>query len=226
MRKVSSATVAVILGVALYFTLFWGFDALRMLTSPTCGLEDVWRSQFVFGTGRVFGLGPMGLIQLAAFFGTLKLAVAGICAVHIVDRFRCLAGGKAASEILEGGLILVVLVTSRRSARRCGRTIATWCASRPSSFCSPALPPRSASSSAATVARPRPTNRMLRRPRPRRRQARLGSRPGAEGARASNASDFEYCRSSSVRTGYFALATSAITSAASLKAWLAAGTPQ
>jgi len=111
MRKVSSATVAMILAIALYFTLFWGFDALRVLTSPTYGLEDVWRSQYVFGIGRVFGLGPMGLIQLAAFFGTLKLAVAGICAVHIVDRFRCLAGGKAASEILEGGLILVVLVT-------------------------------------------------------------------------------------------------------------------
>ena len=28
MRKVSGATVAMILGVALYFTLFWGFDAL------------------------------------------------------------------------------------------------------------------------------------------------------------------------------------------------------
>jgi len=111
MRKVSSATVAMILAIALYFTLFWGFDALRVLTSPTYGLEDVWRSQYVFGIGRVFGLGPMGLIQLAAFFGTLKLAVAGICAVHIVDRLRCLAGGKAASEVLEGGLILVVLIT-------------------------------------------------------------------------------------------------------------------
>jgi hypothetical protein len=31
--------------------------------------------------------------------------------VHIADRLRCLAGGKPASEILEGGLILVVLVT-------------------------------------------------------------------------------------------------------------------
>ena len=111
MRKVSSATVAMILAIALYFTLFWGFDALRMLTSPTYGLEDVWRSQFVFGIGRVFGLGPMGLIQLAAFFGTLKLAVAGICAVHIVDRFRCLAGGQPASEVLEGGLVLVVLIS-------------------------------------------------------------------------------------------------------------------
>ena len=111
MRKVSGATVAMILGVALYFTLFWGFDALRMLTSPTYGLEDVWRSQFVFGIGRVLGLGPMGLIQLAAFFGTVKLAVAAICAVHIADRLRCLAGGKPASEVLEGGLILAVLVT-------------------------------------------------------------------------------------------------------------------
>jgi hypothetical protein len=111
MRKVSGATVAMILVIALYFTLFWGFDALRMLTSPTYGLEDVWRSQFVFGIGRVLGLAPMGLIQLAAFFGVLKLAVAGICAVHIVDRFRSLVGGKANSEVLEGGLILVAMIS-------------------------------------------------------------------------------------------------------------------
>ena len=111
MRKVSGATVAMIVGVALYFMLFWGFDALRMLTSPTYGLEDVWRSQFVFGIGRLFGLGPIGLIQLAAFFGTLKLAVAAICAVHIADRFRCMAGGKADSDVLEGGLILVVVIS-------------------------------------------------------------------------------------------------------------------
>jgi hypothetical protein len=111
MRKVSSATVAMILAITLYFTLFWGYDALRMLTSPTYGLEDVWRSQYVFGIGRVFGLAPVGLIQLAAFFGTLKLAVAAVCAIHLVDRLRCLAGGTPSSEILEGGLILVVLIT-------------------------------------------------------------------------------------------------------------------
>ncbi len=111
MRKASNATVAMILGVALYFTLFWGFEALRMLTSPTYGLEDVWRSQFIFGIGSLFGLGPIGLIKLAAFFGTLKLAVAAVCAVHIADRLRCLAGGRPESEVLEGGLILVVLIT-------------------------------------------------------------------------------------------------------------------
>jgi hypothetical protein len=111
MRKVSSGTVATILAISLYFTLFWGYDALRMLTSPTYGLEDVGRSQFVFGIGSKFGLGPLGLIQLAAFFGTLKLAVAFICGIHIVDRLRSLAGGKPSTEILEGGLALVVLIT-------------------------------------------------------------------------------------------------------------------
>ncbi len=107
MRKVSGATVAMIPGVALYFTLFWGFEALRMLTSRTYGLEDVWRSRFVFAIGRLFELGPMGLIKLAAFFGTLKLAVAVICAVHIADRLRCL--------------------DSPRPGRRCGRKTPTWC---------------------------------------------------------------------------------------------------
>ena len=95
MRKLSGAAVAIIIGVALYFTLVWGYDGLRMLTSPSYGLDDVWRSQFVFAIGSLFGLGPIGLIKLAAFFGALKLAVAGICAVHILDRLRALIGGKA-----------------------------------------------------------------------------------------------------------------------------------
>jgi len=111
MRKLSTAAVAMILAIAFYFTLFWGFDALRMLTSPTYGLEDVWHSQFVFEIGRIFGFAPLGLIKLAAFFATLKLAVALICAVHIADRFRALAGGKANSEILDAGLVLVMLIT-------------------------------------------------------------------------------------------------------------------
>jgi hypothetical protein len=111
MRKASAATVAMIMGVALYFTLFFGFDALRVLTSPTYGLEDVWRSQFVFGIGSTFHLAPMGLLKLAAFFGTVKLAVAILCAVHLVARLRALAGGAANSEYLEGALILVVLIS-------------------------------------------------------------------------------------------------------------------
>ena len=113
MRKLSTAAVAMILAIAFYFTLFWGFDALRMLTSPTYGLEEVWRSQFVFEIGRLFGLAPLGLIKLAAFFATLKLAVAAICAVHIADRFRALGGGTANTDILDAGLVLVMLITHR-----------------------------------------------------------------------------------------------------------------
>ncbi|RDV05277.1 hypothetical protein DXH78_12265 [Undibacter mobilis] len=100
-----------IMAIALYFTLFWGYEALRVLTSPTYGLEDVWRSQYVFGLGSYFKLQPMGLMKLAAFFGALKLAVALTCAIHIVDRLRHVAGGKANTDVLEAGLIMVVAIS-------------------------------------------------------------------------------------------------------------------
>ncbi len=111
MRKLSGAAAVIIIGVALYFTLFWGYDGLHMLTSPSYGLEDVWRAQFVFAIGSVFGLGPIGLIKLAAFFAAIKLAVAAVCALYVVARLRALKGGKADSDILEGGLILVVVIS-------------------------------------------------------------------------------------------------------------------
>lgn len=111
MRKLSAAAVAMVLAIALYFSLFWGFDALRMLTSPAYGLEEVWRSQFIFAIGHYLSLTPLGLIKLAAFFATLKLAVAVICAVHIVDRFRSLVTGRADAGILEAGLLLIVVIS-------------------------------------------------------------------------------------------------------------------
>lgn len=111
MRKISGATTAIILAISLYFTLVWGYDALRVLTSPSYGLDEVWRSEYVFILGRMLGLGPVGLIKLAAFFGAVKLVVAGICAWHIVDRFRCMISGKANADILEGGLILIVAIS-------------------------------------------------------------------------------------------------------------------
>lgn len=116
MRKMSGASVAMIMAIALYFTLFWGYDALRMLTSPTYGLDDVWRSQSIFGIGSYFKLEPMGLIKLAAFFGALKLVVALTCAIHLVDRLRSVAGGKANADVLEGGLILVVAISMAAAA--------------------------------------------------------------------------------------------------------------
>ena len=111
MRKLSTASIAIIIGIAFYFALAWGYDGVRVLMSPSYGLEDVWRSQFVFAIGGVFGLSPIGLIKLAAFFGAVKLAVAVVCGVHVLYRLRALTGRKPDSEMLEGGLILVVLVS-------------------------------------------------------------------------------------------------------------------
>jgi hypothetical protein len=107
----SVAVGALILAISVYFVLFWGYDALRILTSPTYGLEDVWRSQVVFGIGRFAGLDPAGLLKLSAMLGALKLTVAGVCAVHVVDRLRSLASGAPSNEILETGLLIAVVIS-------------------------------------------------------------------------------------------------------------------
>jgi hypothetical protein len=111
MRKLSAAAVATTMAIAFYFTLFWGSEALRMLTSPSWGLDDAWRSQFVFVIGAMLGLAPLGLIKLAAFFAMLMLAVAAICAIYIVDRLRSLVTGKPDGDILEAALILIVAIS-------------------------------------------------------------------------------------------------------------------
>ena len=111
MRKASTASVAIIVAIALYFTLAWGLDGVAALTAPSYGLDDVWHAQIVFDIGRYAGLGPVGLLKLAAFFAAVKVAVAGFCALHIIDRFRTFTGGKARAEILEGALIVVVVLS-------------------------------------------------------------------------------------------------------------------
>jgi hypothetical protein len=112
MRRASAVTGAMILAIAIYFALFWGYDALRILTSPTYGLEDVWRSQVVFGVGRYVGLDPQGLVTLAAALGAVKLVIAGVCAVHVFERLRALfAKATPANEALETALILAVAIS-------------------------------------------------------------------------------------------------------------------
>jgi hypothetical protein len=111
MRKLSAAAVATTMAIAFYFTLFWGSEALRMLTSPSWGLDDAWRSQFVFVIGAMLGLAPVGLIKLAAFFAMLMLAVAAICAISVLDRLRSLVTGKPDVDVLEAGLILIVAIS-------------------------------------------------------------------------------------------------------------------
>jgi len=111
MRKSSGAVAIMISAIAAYFVLVWGFDGLRVVTSSTYGLEDVWRSQVVFGIGSMFGLDPDALVRLAVFFGVMKLTVAGVCAVHLIDRARSAFFGKADTEIFQAGLIVVAILS-------------------------------------------------------------------------------------------------------------------
>jgi hypothetical protein len=110
MRKASTATVAMVVAIALYFMLAWGFDGIRALTSPNYGLEDVWRAQVIFAIGRYAALSPMGLLKLAAFIAAVKLAIAAICGWHLVDRFRSFAGGQARAEVLETAMMIVIAI--------------------------------------------------------------------------------------------------------------------
>jgi hypothetical protein len=116
MRVASAAIVTVISAIALYFTCSWGADALHILTSPTYGLDDVWRSQFVFGIGRLFDAGPGMLLGIAAVFGAVKLIVASIFGLHVLDRLRSLIRGKPDLEILETALTLLVIASLAAAA--------------------------------------------------------------------------------------------------------------
>ncbi|HVV60860.1 MAG TPA: hypothetical protein VHD14_03785 [Pseudolabrys sp.] len=111
MRKAPGAITMMIMAIAVYFTLVWGFDAFRTFTSPTYGLDEVWHSQFVFALGRMLGASPDGLVKIAAVFGALKLIVAGVCAWHLMERVRSLFGRKSDTEILEAGLMLAVIAS-------------------------------------------------------------------------------------------------------------------
>jgi hypothetical protein len=72
-QKISTAAASIIVFCSL-FHIVLGNEALWVLTSPSYGFEDVWRSQFLLCIGLLFDLGPVGLVKLAAFFATLKLA--------------------------------------------------------------------------------------------------------------------------------------------------------
>ena len=116
MRLASGTVMIMILAIALYFTCAWGLDALRILTSPTYGLEDTWRSQFIFGLGSLFDASPESLLRIAAVFGAVKLVAAGVFGLHVLDRLRSLIRGHADPEILEAGLILVVAASLAAAA--------------------------------------------------------------------------------------------------------------
>lgn len=100
-----------VVSIALYFTFHFGLDAIRILTSPVHGLDLPDFAHVVHGIGRRFGFAATGLLQLAAFLGALKLAVAVLFAVYLVSRAKSLMGHEADHEVVDAAVLLIVSIT-------------------------------------------------------------------------------------------------------------------
>jgi hypothetical protein len=111
MRWLPRAIPALIAVIALDFALVFGLEAFRVLTSPVNGLDAPVFADLVFGIGRVIGIAGQGLYNVAGFFGGFYLTIAVVFAMYLASRIGALRGGRVSHDLLDAGLILVVLVT-------------------------------------------------------------------------------------------------------------------
>jgi hypothetical protein len=74
--------------VATYFSIAWGREAFRALTSPAAGLDDRthWATAIYFRD--LFDLGFVGLARIAHALGGVRFAVAGLCIAYLVVFLR------------------------------------------------------------------------------------------------------------------------------------------
>jgi hypothetical protein len=100
-----------VVSIALYFTIHFGIEAVRILASPVHGLDLPGFAHVVHGIGRRFGLEATGLIRTAAFLGALKLSVATLFAVYLVSRTKSLLGHETDHEVVDAAVLLVASVT-------------------------------------------------------------------------------------------------------------------
>lgn len=111
MQWLPKAIPMLIAVIALDFALVFGFEAFRVLTSPIYGLDQPVFADLVYGIGRALGVARQGLFSLAAFFGGIYLTLSVVFALHLASRIRVAYGGQVSHDLLDAGLILVVLVT-------------------------------------------------------------------------------------------------------------------
>ena len=111
MRWLPKVIPCLVACIALYFALWFGIETLRIFLSPVYGLDDPAFAQTIRGIGRRADLGTAGLLKLAAFVGAVKLAIATLFAVYLAGRLRAIWRNDIEHELLDAGLLLVVLVT-------------------------------------------------------------------------------------------------------------------
>jgi hypothetical protein len=111
MRWLPKAIPVLIAVIALDFAMVFGFEAVRIFTSPIYGLDRLAFANVVYGIGSFAGLGAEGHINFAASLGAVYLTIAIIFALHIASRIGALRGGPVSHDLLDAGLILVVVAT-------------------------------------------------------------------------------------------------------------------
>jgi len=111
MRWLPKAVPVLIAVIAFDLALVFGFEAYRVLTSPVYGLEQIPFARLVHGIGSLFGLHGVAMFKVAAFLGAIYLTIAGVFALHLVSRVGAWRGMRVSHDLLDAGLILVVMVT-------------------------------------------------------------------------------------------------------------------
>lgn len=115
-QRLSNSISIIICGIAAYFSLHWGTDAVMILASPLHGMDNAAFTHIVNGFARLFGLSADGMIICAAAFGAAKLGVASIFSLYLVRRLTGFAGETTDHDLLEAGLILVVVTIAALAA--------------------------------------------------------------------------------------------------------------
>ena len=111
MRWLPKAIPVLIAIIALDFAMVFGFEAFRVFTSPVYGLDQPTFSNLVRGIGRLFGLQAQALLSIAAFFGAVYLTISAVFIFHLASRIAALRRSPVSHDLLDAGLILVVIVT-------------------------------------------------------------------------------------------------------------------
>lgn len=111
MRWLPKVIPVLITVVAFDLAMVFGLNAFRILSSPVYGLDQLAFANLVYGIGWLFGVKAQGLFNIAAFFGAVYLATAIVFVGYIGSRITALRGQPVAHDLLDAGLILVVMST-------------------------------------------------------------------------------------------------------------------
>ena len=111
MRWLPKAIPILIAVIALDFAMVFGFEAWRIFTSPIYGLDKPVFANLIHGIGALADVKAQGLFKLAAFFGAVYLTTSLVFVLHIGSRIGALRGGRISHDLLDAGLILVVIST-------------------------------------------------------------------------------------------------------------------